>query len=264
MNSRLVSPLQPALLEGDPLPHAQFAEVRGMSLPLQLAEPAEEQDFLRSVALADASFLPRVVVKGPNAATFLESQGVTIPTEVRVVGPLEGGGLIARTGSSEFFLEDGPTSNVVERIETALQAGHDKGSGVFGGNSFDSTAESHPAKDSRPPHAPMIDRRGVYRVLRQDASLVIAGLRAGELLRHVCGYDFITDPHDKLVFTQVAGVSCSLLRRELNGIPCLRLWTDGTYGLYIWRTLLEVAAELGGGAVGTALFFPEIREAQAS
>jgi glycine cleavage system aminomethyltransferase T len=225
--ARLVSPLHAALLDGEALQHAQVRDLRGMAVPLQLGEAAHQQALLQSVALADVSFLPGVLVKGPLAAEFLQASGVQLPPDVLAVGALESGGLIARTGGSEFFLEDGPSSNVVEQIEAALQA----------------------------------NPRGAYRVLRQDASLVIGGPRGGELLRHVCGYDFITEPHDKLVFTSVAGVSCSMLRRTLNGIPVLRLWTDGTYGIYIWRTLLEIAVELGGGAVGTALFYPEIREA---
>jgi sarcosine oxidase subunit gamma len=78
----------------------------------------------------------------------------------------------------------------------------------------------------------------------------------------VCSYDFLGEAQRNLVFTQVGGVSCSILRSELNAIPVFRLWTDGTYGIYIWRTLLEIAAELGGGAVGTAVFFPALLEAR--
>jgi sarcosine oxidase subunit gamma len=195
-----------------------------MAVPLQLDGPAKESDIAKVVAIADASFLPRLVIKGLQAASFLEAHGVTIPGDLLTVAPLESGGLIARTGGSEFFLEDGINGSVVDRIETAIGAG----------------------------------AKGVYRVLRQDAALILSGARAGELFRHVCSYDFIGEPHSHLVFTQVAGLSCSVLRQELNGMPVFRLWTDGTYGIYIWRTLLE----LGGGAVGTAVFFPALWEAR--
>jgi sarcosine oxidase subunit gamma len=33
------------------------------------------------------------------------------------------------------------------------------------------------------------------------------------------------------------------------GRPTLRIWCDGTYGHYLWETLLDIAGDLGGGAV---------------
>lgn len=195
-----------------------------MPVPLHFGEPGKELPIARVLGLADASFLPRVVVKGPQAAAFLESQQVPIPGEMFSVLPLSGGGLIARTGGSEFFLEDGVQGDAVARVEAAL--------------------------DANPP--------GAYRVLRQDAALILSGTRAGELFRHVTSYDFLSSVENNLVFTQVASVSCSVLPCVLGGIPAFRLWTDGTFGIYIWHTLLEFARELGGDAVGTAVYFDGI------
>jgi len=220
------SPLYDALHEEQVTARHDWTDVAGMPVPQYLGERAKEEELARVLGLADASFLPRMVVKGPQAAAFLEAQGIAIPTEILSVSELDSVGLIARTGGSEFFLEDGIAGNVVDRIQAALGSG----------------------------------RPGVYRVLRQDAALIISGAKSGEMLRHVCSYDFVNDPHGNLVFTQVAGVSCPVLRQELSGIPVFRLWTDGTYGIYIWRTLLDVAAELGGGAVGTAVFYPALLE----
>jgi sarcosine oxidase subunit gamma len=197
-----------------------------MLIPLHLGDPATEIDLAKTLALAEASFLPRNVLKGPGAAAYLQSLGIPIPEGILKVAPLENGGLIARTGGSEFFLESGP-------VGWPSQAVHDG----LGSPSF---------------------KEGVYPVLRQDASLIISGSRSGEMFRHVSSYDFIGAVHDDLVFTPIAGVSCSILRTKLNGHPVFRLWTDGTYGLYIWHTLLEVAKELGGGAVGAAVFYPEL------
>lgn len=196
-----------------------------MPVPLHFGEPAKELLIARVLGLADASFLPRVVVKGPQAAEFLESQQVPIPGELFGVLPLAGGGVIARTGGSEFFLEDGVQGDTVARVEAALDAG----------------------------------QPGAYRVLRQDAALILSGSRAGELFRHVSSYDFLSNEETGLVFTQVANVSCSVLPCELQGIPAFRLWTDGTFGIYIWHTLLEVARELGGDAVGTAVYLDGIQ-----
>ena len=216
-----LSPLHTSLHKEHP--RAKWVDVRNMPILVRLDDPSKEHDHAKTLALADASFLPRIVLKGPGSATYLQSCGIAVPDSILKVAALENGGLIARTGGSEFFLEDGPEGKVTDGI------------GI-------------------PSYGP-----GVYPVLRQDASLIISGSRAGELFRHVSSYDFLTDPHHDLVFTPIAGVSCSVLRTELNGIPVFRLWTDGTFGLYIWHTLLEVATELGGGAVGTAVFFPGLQ-----
>lgn len=221
MISSRLSPLHDAL-QSDNFPRARWGEMCSMPVPLQLDELARERDIAQVLGLGDASFLPRLVVKGPQAATFLEAQRIAIPGNILSVLPQESEGLVARTGGSEFFLEDGPGGEIVARVEAALGSG----------------------------------QSGVYRMLRQDAALILSGSRAGELFRHVCGFDFVAaQPGSDLVMTQVAGVSCWVLPGVLNGIPVFRLWTDGTFGIYIWRTLLSIARELGGDAVGTAVYF---------
>lgn len=228
MNSIRLSPLHDALQSAHEHPRAAWGEVRGMPVPLQFGEPAKELLTARVLGLADVSFLPRVVVKGPQAVELLQSQQIPIPGDLFSVSPLAGGGLIARTGGSEFFLEDGVQGDTVARVEAALAAGH----------------------------------AGAYRVLRQDAALILSGTRAGELFRHISSYDFLSDAGTNLVFTQVANVSCSVLPCELQGIPAFRLWTDGTFGIYVWETLLEIAREFGGDAVGTAVFYDGLVDAR--
>src|SRR5262249_11243393 len=94
---------------------------------------------------------------------------------------------------------------------------------------------------------------GVYRVLRQDASLLLSGSQATEVLLETCGYDF-REASPKVVMTRVAVVSCSILPRTLNGFSVFQLWLDGTYGFYLWETLLPIVRELGGSPVGIACF----------
>jgi len=197
-----------------------------MPIAMLLDDAAKETQLADTLALADASFLPRIVIKGPGATSFLQTLGIAIPEKILQVIPLERGGLIARTGGSEFFLESGFVGWPSQAVRDGLGSPSYKGV--------------------------------VYPVLRQDASLIISGSRAGELFRHVSGYDFIGEVQNDLVFTPIAGVSCSVLRTTLNSRPVFRLWTDGTYGHYIWHTLLEVAKELGGGAGGAAVFYPEL------
>jgi sarcosine oxidase subunit gamma len=88
------------------------------------------------------------------------------------------------------------------------------------------------------------------------------------VLLQTCGYDFrqagvrprpSPDPAAALmVMTRVAGVSTWVLPRILNGITVYQLWSDGTYGHYLWETLLELTRELGGDAVGWSVFFPDV------
>ncbi len=218
------SPLHDAIQHEHP--YAKWCDVQDMPVFLHLINPAKELELAKILALADASFLPRIVLKGPGAAAYLQSLGIPIPEGLLKVAPLKNGGLIARTGGSEFFLESGPVGWPSQAAADGLRSPSYK--------------------------------EGVYPVLRQDASLVISGSRAGEMFRHISSYDFIGEQHGDLVFTPIAGVTCSVLRTTLKGRPVFRLWTDGTYGTYIWHTLLEVAKELDGGAVGTAVFFPEL------
>jgi sarcosine oxidase subunit gamma len=60
---------------------------------------------------------------------------------------------------------------------------------------------------------------------------------------------------DAVVMTQVAGISATLLRESLAGEQVYRVWCDVSYGPYMWEMLLEVAQELGGGAVGLTARF---------
>jgi hypothetical protein len=150
-----------------------------------------------------------------------------VPAGILDVLPCHGGGLVARTGGSEFLVEDGFDRPRVAHLEQTLGPGGD----------------------------------GVYRMVRQDAVVGLSGRRGVEALRHVCGYDFAPSrPGGPLVMTRVAGTSCLVLHRELNRIPVFELSTDGTLGVYLWEVLLEIVQELGGEAVGLAVFYPELAD----
>jgi sarcosine oxidase subunit gamma len=47
------------------------------------------------------------------------------------------------------------------------------------------------------------------------------------------------------------GVAVTVIPGDRNGQPFYRIWCDGTFGTYFWQTLVEIATELGGGAIGT-------------
>jgi len=208
-----------------------------MPVPLDFGDPAAEREQAETLALCDVSALPRVTLKGPGAQTFLTEQGLPGLGEIYEWRPLAGGGLIVRTGAAEYSLEDGPGGDLLTRLDKAI--------------------ENRKAKSENP----------VYRALRQDAAMLLPGRRAVEVLAQTCGYDFrgeagsqskIENQKSKMVMTRIAGVSCSVLPRQFNGIVAFQLWTDGSYGLYLWETLLEIVRELGGSVAGLSCFFPSL------
>nr|MBA3710025.1 hypothetical protein [Planctomycetota bacterium] len=175
------------------------------------------------VSVCDASAFPRLTLKGAQAETFLRDSGVDVPARLFEVRALTGGGIVARTGTAEFFCEDGVADRTVARLESTLLAA--------------------PAK--------------VYRAVRQDASFLLGGSAVNQLLLQTCGVDFPSLGPD-LVFSRVAGVSCAILKRTLNQKPVYQLWLDHSYGSYLWENLIEIASDLGGGPVGLGGFFPQL------
>jgi sarcosine oxidase subunit gamma len=166
------------------------------------------------LGLADLSHQTRAGAKGRGTADWLSGLGVAIPPQSNSWSPLSSGGLIARLGTTEFLVEgDAP---LVDKIMQANRAA------------------------------------GVYPVLRQDAAFALCGARVNELLLQTCNVDFRTLDAEptKVVLTSMAGVGVTVLSRK-NGIyPSYRIWCDGTYGVYLWETLAQIATELGGGCIG--------------
>jgi sarcosine oxidase subunit gamma len=166
------------------------------------------------LGLADLSQIPRAGVKGPGAVTWLAQFGITLPPYPNCWCALPGGGLVARLGVSEFMLE-GNAQLIVKIMNTER--------GI-----------------------------GVYPILRQEAAFALCGSRVNELLLQTCNVDFrvlAADP-GKVILTSMAGVSITVLCSHESTTPVYRLWCDGTYGIYLWDTLGEIATELGGGYVG--------------
>ncbi|MEK6270753.1 MAG: hypothetical protein N2B57_08365 [Planctomycetales bacterium] len=68
---------------------------------------AVQSELANGLGLADRSLLEKWGVRGADAADWLSGLGVHVPTEVYATSTLDGGGLIARIGKDEFFLEAG-------------------------------------------------------------------------------------------------------------------------------------------------------------
>ena len=211
--------------------HEQLARLKprwttlgDMPVVADFGDPTRERDLIGQLGLCDLSALDRTLVKGPGAAEFLASQGLWLPDQVFGHFPQADGALVVRTGGAEFFVENGWMANTVEQ-NTVGQLRRAIGASV----------------------------PGVYEVPRQDVSLIISGAAALELFSQTCGYNF-GDSGYRFVMTQVAGVSSSVLPRQVQARRAWQLWADGTYGQYLWETLLAIARELGGDAGGVDCF----------
>src|SRR5690606_6981065 len=101
--------------------HARFADVEGMPVAVSYGDAAKEKAAAADLGLCDVSFLSRVTLKGPAAATVLGSKQIAVPEKVLDVATIHGGGIVARTGSSEFFIEDGLRGINVQQLAVAAR-----------------------------------------------------------------------------------------------------------------------------------------------
>ena len=171
---------------------ASWVDAGGMRLPR--AYP-NEGDPAR-LALADASHLFRAGVKGPQAAELLLTLNLPVPAKPNHWLPLPQGGIVARVGLSEFFLED--RGDTVARLAGACQG--------------------LPA--------------GVYPVLRADTALVLCGHQANEVLLQTCNVDFRAIEAGAIALTSMAGVAVLVIAQHASKIPIYRIWCDPSYGPY--------------------------------
>jgi sarcosine oxidase subunit gamma len=186
------------------------------------AEPAPMQ----TLGLCDLSGLTKLGVKGRHAGNWLSGQGVDVPATIYESLPLDDGGLIVRLGTDEFVLESGlaDDDNRVATLATRLD----------------------PIEDH------------VYRIERQDATFLLVGLRALDVLAQTCGVNLREAARRHLVLTRVAGVSCAIFPDLVGENHCYRLWVDYSYAGYLWETLEQICDDLGGRVIGAGCLFPTL------
>lgn len=212
------SPVNDKLIDLQP----QWGSLADMPVASAIGNSEVETVSAEKLGLCDVSFLPRITIKGSAANDFVSKHGLPLPEKIYDYHSLSEGGLMVRTGRTEFFIEDGRPGGVIARLRETLAAPVD----------------------------------GILPSWRQDVSLLLSGSDAVSLLAEACSFNF-RDAGDQFVMTQLAGVSCSILRRTWNGLSAYQLWADGTYGPYLWDTLLGIVRESGGDAVGTSCFFAD-------
>ncbi|MDR2874678.1 MAG: sarcosine oxidase subunit gamma [Methylobacillus sp.] len=196
----------------------------GMEIPLEFSSAEIEHKRKASLGICDVSCFPRFGVKGRNVVQWLKENKVEIPDPNSWVQ--QGDSLVLRLGNGEFLVED--------QLEGKLCAALDG--------------------------AVMPEAYGVYKIRRNDAALMLSGSHVRELFSEICAIDLRDGAllPGKLVMTQMAGISATVLRQKFNGEDVFRLWCDGTYSPYLWDTLLKIAEEFGGGAVGLSCHFKEM------
>ena len=199
--------------------HDQLQSLKGIwrdinGMPSLVSIPGDDQ-IAAHLGIADLSFLTRFGVKGAAAASWLESHDIQVPDRTNTWSSLPDGAMIARLGLTEFLIEDSLYSSFALRLAEACQ--------------------SVPAK--------------VYPVLRQDAAIVLCGTAIQDLLRQTCSVDFqaLSLVEHPVILTLMVGVSVTIIPIASDRY---RIWCDGTFGAYLWETLVTIAQELGGGVVG--------------
>jgi sarcosine oxidase, subunit gamma len=171
----------------------------------------------------------RFGLKGPRAAEWLEARGVSLPAApnqwaaaARAGAALSANAdvaagdelLVARLGTSEFFLEDCPGGGWVRDLESALD----------------------------PP------KPGVYPVLREDAAFSLSGPGSYDVLAQVCNVNFadLELASQPVIMTLMIGVAVLVVPQMVGAWPRFRIWCDPTFGPYLEESLGTVVTESGG------------------
>lgn len=203
--------------------HPILGELKGSQVALQFDSPDIEQARRAVLGVTDVSCFPRFGIKGPHAAAWLSQQGLALPPDANAWTEVAPDTLVLRLGGSEYLVEDQFNGSLCQRL-----AG------------FDQAATA-----------------GAYQVQRGDAAFILSGSKVLDLLSELCMLDLRERamPATTVHMTQLAGISATVLRQPLNGETVFRLWCDGSYGPYLWGMLLEIAQELGGGAVGLSCHY---------
>jgi sarcosine oxidase subunit gamma len=171
--------------------------------------------------MADAASLVRVGLKGPRAADWLAEAKIRVPAQSNTWSLLDAAnsswGMVARLGSTEFFLEEEGSNPRLRVLTDALADG-----------------------------APQ-----VYPVLRQDRALVLGGAGVESILAQVCNVDFaaLDLAAQPAVLTLMIGVAVVVVPQPHGTGRRYRIWCDPSFGHYLWSTLEGILGESGGETV---------------
>jgi sarcosine oxidase gamma subunit len=160
----------------------------------------------------------RFGLKGPQAARWLGSYGIDLPQSPNTW--TSGVLLVARLGSSEYFLEDRSGGTTLRGMIA--------------------DAGAHP---------------GVYPVLREDAAFLLSGDGSLDVLAQVCNVNFAEFDLERhpAIMTSMSGVSVLVVPYDAADERRYRVWCDPTFGSYLEETLGKIVIECGGNYTGVSV-----------
>ena len=198
-----------------------WGNLDGAAIALDYGDLDSERAALTTLGLADLSALPKLGLKGPNAASRLQSHQVNVPPETYGRADLPDHGHCVRLGQNEFLLESGPLAQEIPRLSKSL--------------------------------GPRPD--GVARIDREDATFALTGSRAPAVLAQICAYDFGTAASGKVILSRLATVSGIILPQSKD---LYRIWVDPSFAVYLWQVLFRIVAENGGQIIGARCFYTQL------
>ena len=166
----------------------------------------------------------QIGMKGPRAEQWLTQSGVVLPAAPNswagsTTAGNSNGLLVARLGTSEFFLEDAVEGTLLQGIRRGLE--------------------------ENPP--------GVYPVLREDAAFQLSGDGVHDVLAQVCNVHFAALALDSrpVIMTLMLGVAVLVVPQgpEILGADAerrYRIWCDPTFGPFLGEAVGGVVVECGG------------------
>ncbi len=163
----------------------------------------------------------RIGMKGPRAEQWLADRGIVLPAAPNTWAGSNASGnspglLVARLGTSEFFLEDAAEGTSLQGISRGLE-------------------ENSP---------------GVYPVLREDAAFHLSGDGVHDVLAQVCNVHFAGLPLDSraVIMTLMLGVAVLVVphRSGPDAVRRYRIWCDPTFGPFLGEAVGGVVVECGG------------------
>lgn len=158
--------------------------------------------------------------KGAGAPAWCAAMGLPLPAAHNTWAALEGGGLVGRLAYTEFYVEHADEA-VITRLRDTL------GRGV------------------------QVEAGGVYPVHRCDATLVLGGPLAQDVLLQTCNVNFaaLDVAAMPVIMTLMVGVAVTVFPATEGGQTVYRMVCDPTFAPYFWQTLAGIVAESGGSAV---------------
>jgi hypothetical protein len=210
--------------------------------------PRGEVEGSAEAMLEENTACSRIGIKGPRAAEWLQQLGCDVPALPNTWRAFDddANSIVARLGSSEFFIEQTTPASVIERIAAGLSSPID----------------------------------GVYPALREDRAFVLHGIDADEVLAQVCNVDLkgVSRSDRHVVMTMMIGIAVLVIPQskqrvhtvlpkqqeasepganslETRHVPiadfasdaarqandgCYRIWCDPSYGDYFRSSLQHV------------------------